>query len=283
MAIPLSLRERVARKVPRLAKAARQWSRVVATGKRPDTRVVFIVGSQRSGTRLPLQLLARSPHIATFSEGATPFFNGILLQPLARLEQLVRRSPAPVVALKPICETHRVHELLDHFPGSKAIWIFRHYAAAVNSASIKWTSGRENVRRLAHGDLDKAGWRAGGLTPEKLRIVRELYRPDMSLLEANAVMWYLRNGLFFDLGADVRPDVMLVRYEDIVADPQGQFDPVFRFIGTPTPDDLDDVVRGGQERRRAEPLLSNEIREACEALHQRLLRHHRSSDVAASV
>ena len=39
---------------------------------------------------------------------------------------------------------------------------------AVNSAAKKWTSALRHVRSLARGDLESAGWRAGGLTEEKL-------------------------------------------------------------------------------------------------------------------
>ena len=48
-------------------------------------------------------------------------------------------------------------------------------------------------------------------------------------------MWYLRNDLFFDLHADTRPDVLLVLYEDLVANPQQHVPRVFNFIGMPLP------------------------------------------------
>src|SRR5690606_31615112 len=129
-----------------LVKAGRQWIRAAASLSRPDTRFVFVVGSQRSGTRLPLQVMDQAPAIATYSEGAAPFFDRVLLQRLDRVEALGRLSVFPVVALKPICETHRVIELLERFPRSRAVWIFRHYQDAVNSASVKWKSGPEAVR-----------------------------------------------------------------------------------------------------------------------------------------
>jgi hypothetical protein len=132
----LSFKRRLQRKLPRVAKSTRQWARVIAAGKRPETRLVFVVGAQRSGTRLPLEILDQSPEISIFSEGADPYFDGVLLRPLDQVEEMVCRSPAPVIALKPICETHRTNQLLDRFPGSKAIWIFRHFEDTVNSATV---------------------------------------------------------------------------------------------------------------------------------------------------
>lgn len=247
---------------------------MLASGGRPATRLVFVVGSQRSGTRLPLQVMDYAPGIVTYSEGSAPFFKDVLLEPLERVEALARQSPFPVIALKPICETHRIHELLDRFQASKGIWIFRWYEDAVNSASLKWSSGREAVRRLAAGELKAAGWRVGGLTEEKLELVRRLYRDDMSLHEANAVMWYLRNGLFFDLNAGAREDILLVRYEDLVGNPRPNFERMFRFIDVPLPMGFVDVVRRGESSRRQFPQVSSEIRTLCEDLHARLLAHY---------
>jgi hypothetical protein len=275
MPAPISLQRRVARKVPRIVKAARQWARVIATGRRPDTRVVFVVGSQRSGTRLPVQVMDYAPDIATFTEGTSPYFDRVLLRPLAVVEAALRRSPAPVVILKPICETHRVLELLDRFPGSRAVWIFRNYRPASLSASVKWKSGRENLRRLAQGDFRAAGWRTGGLTEEKLELVRRLYRDDMSLYEAEMVMWYLRNGLFFDLRAGDRPDVLLVRYEDLVAEPGRRFADLFEFIGTPMPSRAVAALRPSTGTKRSYPEIDPALRVLCEEMHERLLAHYR--------
>jgi hypothetical protein len=283
MAVPLTFRERLDRKLPRLIKHSKQWLRVAAAGRRQAPRLVFVIGSQRSGTRLPLQLMDHSPDIITFSEGTAPYFDSVLLCSLDRIDERHRRSMFPVVALKPICETHRVNELLGRFPGSKAVWIFRHFEPAVTSASKKWKSGREGVRRLATGNLDRAGWRAGGLTPEKLALVRRLYRDDMSLHEANAVMWYLRNSLFFDLGADRRPDVLLVRYEDLLADPNVHGGRMFEFIGVDVPEGFQQSIRQSSGSRREFPPMAEEIRALCTDVHDRLLRHYREASAGASI
>jgi hypothetical protein len=182
---------------------------------------------------------------------------------------------------KPICETHRVNELLDRFSGSKAIWIFRNYQGAANSAAVKWRSGRENLRRLAERNLEAASWRAGGLTTDKFDVVKRLYRRDISLYEAEALMWYLRNGLFFDLHACERPDVLLVRYEDLVSDPGSRFADVFEFIGTSMPARCVEAINGSAGPRRSDPEIHPEIRTLCDGLHERLLAHYREKSTAA--
>jgi hypothetical protein len=280
MPAPISLSRRIARKIPRTLKASGHWLRALVRGGRPGTRVVFVLGSQRSGTRLPLHIMDYSADIATFSEGTSPYFDRVMLQPLDYVAAHLRRSAAPIVVLKPICETHRVHELLDRFPGSKAIWIFRHYERASLSASVKWKSGREGLRRLAAGDLAAAAWRAGGLTEQKLAQVRRLYRDDMSPFEADVVMWYLRNGLYFDLGADKRSDVLLVRYEDLTSDPRRRFAEMFNFIGTPMPERAVNAIRESGGSRHTYPDIHPEIRSLCDELHNRLVTHYNQQTLA---
>jgi hypothetical protein len=282
MATRLTYRQRYERKLPRLIKFGRQWLSWAATRRRPDTRIVFVVGSQRSGTRLPLQVMDYAPDIITYGEGAAPFFNQVLLQPLDRVDALTRSSVFPVIALKPICETHRVNELLDRFPRSRAIWIFRNYQDAVNSASVKWNSGREALRRLAT-DPPSAGWRSGGLSAQKLGLVKDLYNDSMSLHEANAVMWYLRNSLYFDLKADQRSDILLVQYEDLVGQPRQGFERMFDFLGIPLPAGFEQCVRSGKESRRTFPDVAPRIRTLCQDLHGRLVDSYSATAASTSV
>jgi hypothetical protein len=201
----------------------------------------------------------------------------VFLQPLDRIEELAWQSPAEVIALKPICETHRVHELLDRFPSSKAIWIFRHYVATAASATKKWNYGREALARLIRREV-AGDWRAGGLTEERRRVVEQLYRDDMSQYEANAVLCYLRNALFFDLGADQRKEILLVRYEDLVANQPEGVKRIFAFIGLPVPPEATTAIRRSQHGARPElPPLAEDIKAHCEALHARLVAHYEAT------
>jgi hypothetical protein len=105
--------------------------------------------------------------------------------------------------------------------------------------------------------------------------VARLYRDDMSEHEANAVMWYLRNALFFDLGSNERSDVLLVRYEDLVNAPQEHFERIFGFIGLRVPAGAVAAIRSSTGTRRTFPEISRDIRELCEDVHERLLAHYR--------
>jgi len=266
------------RKAPRVAKFVRQWLRTVK-GSRPEPRPVFVVGSQRSGTRLPLMVMDRSPEIITYNEGSAPFFTRVLLKDDETVRRALRRMPFPVVVLKPICESHRTADLLAAFPGSKAIWIYRDYRDTVNSAVVKWTTGPKHVRELATGDLAAAGWRAGGLSKERLATVRDLYRDDLSPHAADAIMWFLRNGLYFDLQLDRRDDVLLVRYEDLVTAPQDHFPALFAFLGSPFEPRFLRGVYSSSIRSKPFPDIPPVIQSLCDEMLERLNGHYDATRV----
>jgi len=269
MARVLTIKERFQRKAPRVVKFGWQWLRAAAR-QHGSARPVFVVGSQRSGTRLPLMVMDRSPDIITYNEGSAPFFDRVLLKDNVTIGRLLARMPFPIVVLKPICESHRIIELLDAFPGSKAVWIYRNPRDTVNSAVAKWTTGRAHVHELATEDFAAAGWRAGGISREKLVLVRELYHDSLSPHAADAIMWYLRNGLFFDLELQHRPDVLLVKYEDLVTNPAEHFPVLFEFLECPFEKRFLKEVYSSSVHSRPFPSIPLKIASLCDALHAKL-------------
>jgi hypothetical protein len=271
---PLS--EKVARKSRRLLKYARRWG-LNAAGRREPVRVIFIMGAQRSGTRVPLLALESAPDILTFREGARPFFRGGRLQPDETLRSLVDRCPFPVLVLKPLCESHRVLALLEKFPDARVIWIYRRPEDTVRSASIKWESGTAAVTRLIDGTLDVDDWRRGGLTTEALAEARRLFTTGLSLHHANAIMWYLRNRLALDLDVFAHPRVLVVKYEDLSSAPLAHFPRLFSFVGKPLEKSYLAGIHDRSVRRKPLDGVPAEVLDACEALYAEIDRRYQAS------
>ena len=270
------LKRRVSRKARRVTKTVRQRLSNLGVAEQA-ARALFVFGSQRSGTRLPIEVMERTPYIQTYPEGHSRAFNGVLLKDLGSLMGLLRQSPFPIIAFKPICESHRALELLEDFPDSKALWIFRDYQAAVHSAAEKWGHGRNNLTALASGMWNGDDWRAGGMTPEKLELVRDHYHEDMSTHAAHALMWYLRNLLFFDLGLHQDPRVLLIKYEDLVTTPDQHFERVFRFLSCPFEARFVAGVYSTSARKKRVLEMPDTIESLCVEVSQRLEQSYADS------
>ena len=270
------VRDRMKQKLKRTWKVTARHVATLAASPRQAPNAVFVLGSGRSGTRVPLVAFERSPETITYSEGHSRLFRGALLREDQVIHDLLSRTPFRTVVLKPICESYRADEFLSTFPNARVVWIFRDYRDAVNSATKKWTSALRHARALASGDLKSVGWRAGGMTPEKLALVGELSTPDLSLAGAHAVMWYLSNSLFFDQQLHDRRDALLVRYEDLVKEPLKYFPELFEFVGSAFEPRFVDGIYDRSIGRDAAPVLPERLEYLCAEVHARLLEAYRS-------
>lgn len=268
--MPKPLKIRVQRKTRRIIKSSARLLQNAGNGTGRPTRAVFVFGSQRSGTRLPMDVLDLASQVMTYKEGNSCAFNRTLLKDNTAIAELLQASRFPIVAFKPICDSHRAAELLEYFPHSKAIWIFRYYKDAVNSSVRKWKHGRNNLKHIAAGNLTAAGWRAGGLTPEKIALIRRLYSEEMSSHAAYALMWYLRNNLIIDLKLHERNDLLLVKYENLVQEPQKHFPRIFNFIECPFKKKYVKGVYHSSVGKEKFPEIPVEIATLCENLYQQL-------------
>jgi hypothetical protein len=266
----------IRRKIRRASKFARRFA-LNAVGQGRDTEVVFIMGAQRSGTRVPLVALEASPDILTYREGARPFFVRGRLADESTLEGLFERCRFPVLVLKPLCDAHRARQLLQRFPRSRVLWIFRWYQDTINSSSLKWSSGVEAVEQLVHDRLRADDWRRGGLTPELLEVARQLYEPGLSLHHANAILWYLRSRLLLDLDLFNCQQTLVIKYEDLSMKPAEHFPRVFAFIGQPFKATYLEKIHGNSVRRSPFPVIPKAVADACEGLYAEIDRRYQQA------
>lgn len=235
-------------------------------------QVVFIVGCQRSGTTMLGDLFERDLRATLFSEdSAITGFGGdrLRLKPIDEVQRIFRRCRTPLVVAKPLVESQHTRRLLQRIERSKAIWAFRDYRDVVASNLQRFHRQRENLRPVVDGD--ESDWRAEHVSGQTRAIVRHFYSPRMSRADAAALQWYTRNVLFFELDLDTHCDVLLCKYEDLVAHPQSTWRGVYEFLHLAPPQaevleavDAQSVGRGRQVR------LSLEVDELCQSLQQRL-------------
>jgi hypothetical protein len=189
----------------------------------PNAVPVFVVGVQRSGTNMLVRGLERSPEFEVRNENDGEAFERFLLRPDPVVRGIVERSGQRYVLFKPLCDSHRIGSVLDELgtpsPG-RAIWAYRDVRGRVRSAVQKFGSANlDALRRIAAGEGETM-WQAGGLGSDRLELIRSFDYEAMTPESAAALFWYVRNALYFDLGLDTRPDVVLASYRATVAGPE---------------------------------------------------------------
>jgi len=179
------------------------------------------------------------------------------------------------VLFKPLCDSHRVDDLLDQVrtpSAGRAIWAFRDVDGRARSAVAKF--GRNNLLVL-HDIVSGNGqsmWQAQRLSPVVLSTLRDFDYTDMSPHTAAALFWWARNSLFFDLALDQRSDVLLASYGDLVGNPRAAMQVICDFLGFA----FRPALVAHIAPRRATPVrpldIDSRVRTLCDELQEQLDR-----------
>lgn len=245
-----------------------------------ERSLLFILGCQRSGTTLATRIFDRDwnarvfPEFSELSSQDCEF--GIRLNSLASVSRIIREQPYAFVIAKPLVESQRAAELLQHFPGSNVLWMYRSFidVVASNLAKFGERSGIDNIRPIVFGAANN--WRSEQVSDSVRELITKYFSEDMNPMDAACLFWFARNSLFFDENLDSAPladRVLLMRYERLTRSPTQAMEAVYRLVGRTFPGsrivrEVDPVSVGKGRGRALE--ISPEVRHSCESLLQRL-------------
>ena len=203
--------------------------------------IAFIIGCQRSGTTLMLNIFERDMDVKVYGEksrlSSLDKEKNIRLNPLPLVKEVLDKDKAPLIVLKPLVESQHSLKLLNYFARSKALWMYRHYkdVARSNLKRFGQDRGIRNLRPIV--EREPNNWRSENV-PEYIRdIVVEHFSEDMPLHDAASLFWFVRNNFYFELELDKNPNVMIYRYNDLVTKPSKMMRSVYKFLGQTYPGD----------------------------------------------
>ena len=213
------------------------------------------------------------PEFEVHSENDRAAFDRFLLRSDQTVARIIARSRHRFVLFKPLCDSHRVDQLLDGVPSrtpGRAIWVYRDVDGRARSALSKF--GRNNLLVLADiaagrgAGMWQAQRAAGGLDGGDLQLrlpdhdPRDRRRP----LLVGAQLALLRARVW-TAGADV----MLASYEDLLTDPRAGMQAICSFLGFAyRPELVAHIAPRTATRARLD--LDPRVRQLCEQLQERL-------------
>jgi hypothetical protein len=253
----LTKREKLRKTLKRLRRNFRPRSR--------DTIPVFILGEMRSGTNMLAECFDRCIDADVYHETDDEAFVDYELREISEIRELISLSNGTHAVFKSIADSNRADELLDAFPDAKVFWIYRRYQDAVNSAMEKWVQHNEYLR-LVLEEPERARWRLRNLTPDDLALIRTHYERQLSEPSARALIWFIRNRFYFNLGLQGRADVLLINYEELVTSPRERLRAAFDFVGLPFDDRFFQHVSTSSIRKQAEPEIDAQVAALCDGL-----------------
>ena len=245
-------------------------------------RILFILGCQRSGTTLVTRIFERDWNARVYNEHSELSsddvqFN-IRLNDLNKVHKIIRRSPYPLVVAKPLVESHRPLELLNHFENCHILWLYRSYFDVVSSdlAIFGERNGIDNIRPIVNSE--DGNWRSADVSTPVREILKRHFAENMNPFDAAALFWYSRNSHFFDANLKdelLRGRVTLLPYERLVMDADRTMQNLYEMIGRSYPgsrivSEVDSTSIGKGQSREIE--ISSDIRIECESLLSKLDR-----------
>lgn len=230
-----------------------------------DTRTVFVAGVQRSGTNMLMDVLERSYETDVYHERDSRAFENYQMRPQSVIRDLYEGTRASHFIIKTLCELNRLNDLMRDFTPSRTVWIVRNYEDVVNSMLVSFGNQSSQVKRIAQ-DITSDGWLSEGMSAATHTLLREHVHDKIDDASACALIWYFRNIHFFELGLDTNPDVMLVRYEDLVTNPKNEFSRIFAFLELKYTARVSRKVVASSIRKRPSPPIEEGVREVCEHL-----------------
>jgi Sulfotransferase domain len=193
------------------------------------------------------------------------------LIPSQSINEHVDRLRVPLTVLKPLVESQNAPRLLTELRNAKAIWMYRRYdsVAVSNLRHFGMHNGVRNLRLLLTND--PPNWR-GELVPNETRgLIERFFSSSMPPYDAAALFWWARNMLFFQLGLNVRDDVLLCPYEVLVSDPAETMRGIYDFTGLSFPKrDTGGAIYSEALKRGEGATLTPEVECACSVLYDRL-------------
>ena len=249
-------------------------------------KVLLITGCQRSGTTMMTKIFERDLNAKVYGEFSklSVWDPGKLrLNPLNQVKREVEKDPSPLIVMKPLVESQNLPELLNYFPNSKALWMYRHYkdVAASNLKNFGNRNGINDLRPIVK--QDPLNWRSEGVTDEVREVVKRFFSEDMGELDAAALFWYVRNSIFFDLKLENEPRVKMCWYDELVKNPDSTMEEIYDFIDIPFPGDkITKDVKTSSIGKGKNIDLHPEIDTLCEEMLQRLKEaHHKKMELVS--
>lgn len=254
--------------------AARKW-RYRRNGATPRGQgiPVFLVGLQRSGTNMLLRGVGAAPQVEVHNENDHRAFDRYKLKSLDVIEEIVTSSRHSHVLFKPLCDSHRIDQILDTLrterPG-RAVWAYRDVDGRVRSALAKFGDGNLQVLREFASGVNTTRWHVQRISDESAKLVRSFDFESLSAESGAALMWLIRNRLYFELGLDKRDDVHLMSYESMLSNPERTMSGLCDFLGFPYDASLVRHVTGREPTYRDPLKIDPVIRAHCDDLARRL-------------
>ena len=186
----------------------------------PPNKYIFIFGCQRSGTTLLERMFRHDYSSAVFGEYSdlTIDIDRTVWKPLPEVQHQFNICRASYVVARPLYESNRAREILEFFPRSVAVWLYRDYRAVVDSMKRKWDDKFFEISRRVESNRD-GEWSLQPMVDSIKEEASHLVENRVAIDDLYALYWLKRNEIFFKQKLECKEHVLCLSYSSLVTYP----------------------------------------------------------------
>ena len=186
---------------------------------------LFIFGVQRSGTSILSSVIGELPEVAHFpetnakinSEESKEAGQTIRLKKLEEVQAIFNKiDNKKLIVAKPLVESQNALKILNFFHDACAVWNYRQVHDVISSFIVKWNPKEPKSFFRPLIEKSNHNWRSENLPLSSWNLFEEHYSENMSIENAIALFWLMRNNLYFTQKLDSDTRIRLVSYEKMV-------------------------------------------------------------------
>ncbi|BCO19929.1 hypothetical protein KUC3_27860 [Alteromonas sp. KC3] len=271
------MKSKVTDSTTKISKYIKPFYQQIRYATNSSSRIVAILGCQRSGTTLLSRVLDSFTYTRTFGEFSSLSSecpNNIRLNGLSDVKVTLGKVKAPLIVMKPLVESQNAISLLDTLENITAVWLYRNYLDVALSDLKKFpkTSGRGNLQPIL--DRDENNWRSQNVPKELVETVKAVYSDSLTELDCACLFWFVRNSLFFYQGLEKREDVVLWKYENLMFEPEKHFSKLSDKLKVDLLDyDFSKTFSKSSIKKESGTKLNDEVERLCQTLMTKLDAH----------
>lgn len=271
------MKSKVTDSTTKISKYIKPFYQQIRYATNSSSRIVAILGCQRSGTTLLSRVLDSFTYTRTFGEFSSLSSecpNNIRLNALSDVKVTLGKVKAPLIVMKPLVESQNAISLLDTLENITAVWLYRNYLDVALSDLKKFpkTSGRGNLQPIL--DRDENNWRSQNVPKELVETVKAVYSDSLTELDCASLFWFVRNSLFFYQGLEKREDVVLWKYENLMFEPEKHFSKLSDKLKVDLLDyDFSKTFSKSSIKKESGTKLNYEVERLCQTLMTKLDAH----------
>jgi len=233
---------------------------------------LIILACNKSGKTTLLNVINHSSKCFIYTESSKAAYKNYRIKSPGTIKFLITKNREKTVVFETAHDLQYANVFLNLHPLTRVVWLFRNYHDVVNDAVKRFGNTQKDIMlAIVEGRRNKyINAMREGMKPDTLKLVKSICNENMSSEDGAALLWYVRNLIYFDLKLYRDRRVLLANYDDLATEPIQYFRRIFDLISCPFYEKYVKDINASYVRKMPLPIIDSGIELLCNEMMERL-------------